>query len=241
MDHTGGYYMAMAIMMALWHRQQTGEGQWVDMSCTEAGANLHGADLLDWSVNGTPQRGPDRPQSNRSSSPDMAPHGVYRCKGDDNWVAIACRTDDDWRALAAEVAIDSPDAPLADARFETTAGRMTAQDHLDELLGAWTADLLRWDVERRLQARGVPAAAVTRPGERIDGDIATASWGLWPMVDHPVAGGVRVDGEPVHLSKTDWAITAGAPTLGQHNNYVLGELLGLGSAEIEGLAAEGVI
>ncbi len=83
MDHTGGYYGAIALLMALWHREQTGEGQWVDLSCTEAGGNLHGADLLDWSVNGRPLRSGDRPDSNRSSSPDMAPHGVYACRGDD--------------------------------------------------------------------------------------------------------------------------------------------------------------
>ncbi|MEL7156220.1 MAG: CoA transferase [Actinomycetota bacterium] len=247
MDHTGGYYMAMAIMMALWHRDRTGEGQWVDMSCTEAGANLHGADLLDWSVNGTPLRAPDRPASNRSTSPVMAPHGVYRCRGEDNWVAIACRDDDEWARLQAEITSDRPDGdddgsdPLTDACFADLAGRLVAEDRLDSAIEAWTAGQLRWDVAKRLQALGIPAAAVTRPAERIDGDIATAGWGLWPMVEHPIVGGVRVDGEPVHLSKSDWSITRGAPTLGQHNDYVLGDLLGLGADERTALAEEGVI
>jgi crotonobetainyl-CoA:carnitine CoA-transferase CaiB-like acyl-CoA transferase len=237
MDHTGGYYMAIALLMALWHRQQTGEGQWVDMSCSEAGASLHGPDLLDWSVNGRAQRAPDRPDSNRSTSPEMAPHGVYKCRGDDNWVAIACRDDRDWEALRSVVA--SPD--LDDPALGALAGRMAAQDRLDEVIGAWTAADDRWSIAQRLQDAGVPAAAVARPAERIDGDLATASWGLWPMVEHRAMGGVRVDGEPVHFSKTDWEISHGAPVLGQHNHYVFGELLGLSDRQIDELADEGVI
>ena len=242
MDHTGGYYMAMAIMMALWHREQTGEGQWVDMSCTEAGANLHGADLLDWSVNGRALRADDRPDSNRSSSPEMAPHGVYRCKGDDNWVAIACRSDDDWLALASAMR-DQPDydPQIDDDHLAKLSGRMAAHDQLDSVITAWTSTRLRWDVVRALEARGVPASAVTRPAERIDGDVATASWQLWPMVDHPEMGGVRVDGEPVHLSKTDWSIDRAAPTLGQHNHQVFGDLLGLSTDEIDELVDQEVI
>lgn len=236
LDHTGGYYMVMALLMALWHREQTGEGQWVDLSCTEVGANLHGADLLDWSVNGRSLRNAERPASNRSSTPHMAPHGVYRCRGEDNWVAIACRTDRDWQALKSVVG----DPTLDDAVLDDLAGRLGHQDRLDDALQRWTKDLVRWSVAEELQAAGVPAAAVRRPAERIDGDIATTSWGLWPMVDHPEMGGVRVDGQPVHLSETDWSIEHAAPTLGQHNQYVLGDLLGLAQSEIDDLADQGV-
>jgi crotonobetainyl-CoA:carnitine CoA-transferase CaiB-like acyl-CoA transferase len=245
LDHTGGYYMAMAVLMALWHRDRTGEGQWVDLSCTEAAANLHGADLLDWSVNGRDLRGGHRPASNRSSSPEMAPHGVYACQGDDNWVAIACRDDGDWSALRSAVAGGEQAEPeggaLHDRRYDRLAGRLADQDRLDGLIGAWTAARTRWDVAALLQAAGVPAAAVARPAERIDGDVATSSWGLWPMVDHPVMGGVRVDGQPVRMSKTDWSIEQAAPTLGQHNQLVYGKLLGLTGTEIDELASDGVI
>ncbi len=237
MDHTGGYYMAMAILMALWHRERTGEGQWVDMSCTEAGANLHGSDLLDHSVNGVALRADDRPDSNRSTSPAMAPHGVYRCRGEDNWVAIACRDDDDWTRLRSVVA----DPVLDDPRFATLEGRLTAIDELDRIVEGWTAERIRFDVERQLADEGVPAAAVRRPAERIDGDIATGGRALWPMVDHPVVGGVRVDGIPVELSVTPGAITRAGPTLGQDNAYVLGELLGVTDDEQAALAADGVI
>jgi crotonobetainyl-CoA:carnitine CoA-transferase CaiB-like acyl-CoA transferase len=241
MDHTGGYYMAMAIMMALLHRDRTGEGQWVDMSCTEAGANLHGADLLDHTVNGRALRGDGLPDSNHSASPDMAPHGVFACKGDDNWVAIGCRDDLDWLSLKSVIGTDASALGLSDPTFDDLAGRMANQDRLDDGLARWCAERSRWDIESDLQAVGVPAAAVTRPGERIDGDIATGGRDLWPMVEHPAIGGVRVDGQPVRFSVTDWSIEHAAPTLGQHNRYVFGELLGRSDDEIAALEDAGAI
>jgi crotonobetainyl-CoA:carnitine CoA-transferase CaiB-like acyl-CoA transferase len=241
MDHTGGYYMAMAIMMALLHRDRTGEGQWVDMSCTEAGANLHGADLLDHTVNGRSLRGDGLPDSNHSTSPDMAPHGVFACKGDDNWVAIGCRDDLDWLSLKSVIGTDASALGLSDPTFDDLAGRMANQDRLDDGLARWCAERSRWDIESDLQAVGVPAAAVTRPGERIDGDIATGGRDLWPMVEHPAIGGVRVDGQPVRFSVTDWSIEHAAPTLGQHNRYVFGELLGRSDDEIAALEDAGAI
>ncbi len=240
MDHTGGYYMAIAILMALWHRDQTGEGQWVDMSCTEAGANLHGADLLDWSVNGRPLRASDRPASNRSSSPAMAPHGVYRCKGDDNWLALSCRTDDEWGTLRRMLIDDGVDAGSVQG-FDSLADRLARQDELDGLLRVWTERRVRWDLETRLLEAGIPAAAVRRPAERIDGDIATMGRNLWPAVEHRAMGGIRVDGQPVRFSDTDWAIERAAPVLGQHNHEVYGQVLGLTAAEIDQLTADGVI
>ena len=108
-------------------------------------------------------------------------------------------------------------------------------------MAAWCATANRWQIETDLQGVGVPAAAVRRPGERIDGDIATGSRDLWPMIEHPAMGGVRVDGQPVRLSTTDWSITAGGPTLGQHNHYVLGQLLGRTPTEIQELEDAGVI
>ena len=242
LDHTGGYYMAMAILMALVHRDRTGEGQWVDMSCTEAGAYLHGADLLDHTVNGRSLRSDDRPDSNHATTPGMAPHAVYPCVGDDNWVAIACRDDADWEALLTVIGPDETRAlGLGHDRFATAADRLANQDDLDRALTTWCGDRNRWDIETDLQAAGVPAAAVRRPGERIDGDIATGARDLWPMIEHPAMGGVRVDGQPVRFSVTDWSITEGAPMLGQHNHLVLGELLGRTPAEIERLEDLGVI
>jgi crotonobetainyl-CoA:carnitine CoA-transferase CaiB-like acyl-CoA transferase len=237
MDHTGGYYMAIAILMALYHRARTGEGQWVDMSCTEAGATLNGPAMLDWSVNGRPMRRPGSPNSNRNEWPPMAPHGIYPAAGEDCWIAIACRDEADWRAFCGVVGA----AWTRDPRFASLDGRIAAQDALDENVAGWTRERDAFEAARALTAAGVPASAVQRPGDRIDRDPNTSGWGLWPEVEHTAMGRVRVDGLPVHLSRTDWSIARGAPCLGEHNERVYGELLGLGKRELDELRAEGVI
>jgi crotonobetainyl-CoA:carnitine CoA-transferase CaiB-like acyl-CoA transferase len=237
MDHTGGYYMAIAILMALFHRARTGEGQWVDMACTEAGAALNGPAMLDWSVNGRPMRRPGSPHSNRNDWPPMAPHGIYPAAGEDSWIAIAVRDEADWRAFARVV-----DRPWTrESRFADLAARLAAQDALDEQVAAWTRERDAFATARALTEAGVPASAVQRPEERIDRDPNTSGWGLWPEVEHPLMGRVRVDGLPVHLSRTDWSLARGAPCLGQHNEQVYGELLGLGRRDLDELRAEGVI
>ncbi len=237
MDHHGGNFMAIAILSALAYRNRTGEGQWIDMACTEAGATLTGPLLLDHTVNGRPLRRAGMPHSNHSQSPAMAPHNIYATAGDDNWVAIACRDDGDWRALAG--VIGEPWASAA--RFERLPGRLRHEDELDTLVGTWCAEKERFALATLLQGAGVPAAAVQRPSERIDDDPNTAAWGLWPTVVHPEMGSVRVDGLPVHLSETDWGIERAAPCLGEHNEDVFVGLLGRDPAELEELRARGVV
>ena len=237
MDHTGGYYMALSILLALHNRNRSGEGQWVDMSCTEAGATLNGPALLDYTVNGRRLRRPDMPNSNRNQFPAMAPHGIYPARGDDSWIAIACRNDDDWRGLAERV----DPAWLDAARFATLSGRLEHQDELDNGLADFTRKHDPFELAATLQSAGLPATAVQKPEERIDKDPSTEAWGLWPTVVHRDMGEVRVDGLPVHLSKTDWELENGGPCLGEHNERVFGEILGLSDAEIGDLREGGVI
>jgi crotonobetainyl-CoA:carnitine CoA-transferase CaiB-like acyl-CoA transferase len=167
----------------------------------------------------------------------MAPHNVYPALGDDQWVAIACRHDDDWQAIAAVVDEDW----ARDPGYTTLAGRLARQDELDERLGAWCARRDKFEVQRLMLAAGVPGAAVQLPEERIEHDPGTTEFGLWPWVEHPLMGRVRVDGLPYHLSATDWRIESAAPLLGQHNDVVYGEILGCSDAEIAALRSEGVI
>ncbi len=237
MDHHGANVMAIAIMAALIHRDRTGEGQWIDISCTDAGAFLNGPALLDFTVNGRPMRRTGSPDSNHSQFPAMAPHGVYPAPGDDNWVAIACRDDRDWRSLARIVDADWAQEP----RWGSCAARLEGQAELDHRLGEWTRTLDRFALAASLRAAGVPAAAVQRPAERIEDDPETARWGLWPTVTHSKMGEVRVDGIPAHFSETDWAIERGAPCLGEHNDLVFGELLGHSAEELEDFRAAGVL
>ncbi len=237
MDHHGANLMALAILAGLVHRTRTGEGQWIDMSCTDAGAALLGPVVLDYSVNGRGLRRPGMPHSNRSQSPAMAPHGIYPSRGEDCWVAIACRDDSDFGRLVAVAGISG----LDDSRWQTLAGRLEAEDDLDALVGEWTRAHNQHDAAAALRAVGVPAAPVLTPAERIDEEPATAAWGLWPAVQHREMGTVHVDGLPVHLGCTDWRIERGAPLLGQDNEYVYGELLGINGDEIAALREEGVV
>jgi benzylsuccinate CoA-transferase BbsF subunit len=236
MDHMGADIQALAVLAALAHRKRTGEGQWVDMSCTDAGLGLTGPDLLDYTVNARPLRRPGMPDSNHSDDPPMAPHGIFPTSEEDRWVAIACRDDDDWAAFA--TACGEP--WTKDARFATVAARIAEQDQLDQLVSDWTSTLSREEVASTLIAAGVPAAPVAMSEDRIDHDPDNAAWGLFPGVNHPEIGSIRVDGIPAHLSATDWNITHGAPMLGQHNRQIFCDLLGVSDDEFAVLQQAGV-
>ena len=238
MDHTGGYQMAIAILMALYHRNRTGVGQWVDMSCSDGAAALNGPSMLDYTVNGLTTRRPGNPDSNRSQYPRMAPHGIYRCEGEDRWAAIAVRSDSDW--LAACEAMGFSDL----ARDESLAGvegRIARHDELDERITAWTETRSQKEVTERLQAKGVPAAPVQRPEDRIENDPNVREWGLFPTVEHGEIGRIRVDGLPIKLSETPASIERGAPTLGEHNEEVFVGTLGMSQSDYRALTDEGVI
>jgi crotonobetainyl-CoA:carnitine CoA-transferase CaiB-like acyl-CoA transferase len=235
MDHTGGYYMVMAILLALLHRKRTGEGQWVDLACVEAALTLHGPALLDWTVNNRPARREGQPHANRSQSPPMAPHGVYPCAGEDAWVAIACRDDADWARLGLAIGAAWALAPA----YASLEARLANQDALDEDISGWTASQDKFAIQRRLRDAGVPCSAVQTPEERVDRDPDTE--GLWPTVTHTAMGRVRVDGLPVRMSRTPWRIERGAPCLGEHNEAVFGRLLGLSANEVAQLREEGVV
>ena len=237
MDHMGANIMAVAIMAAVAHRNRTGEGQWVDMSCTDAGLGLTGPDLLDYTVNSRPLRRAGMPDSNHSDQPAMAPHGIYPTEVEDRWVAIACRDDHDWVTLG-EV---SGESWAGDARFATVSGRMARQTELDRLVSGWTSRRGGNEVASRLRAAGVPSSTVAMSEDRIEHDADNAAWGMFPTAHHAEIGDRRVDGVPAHFSETDWSITRGAPLLGEHNREVFCGLLGLSDDEFSALAVEGVV
>ena len=179
-----------------------------------------------------------RSHANRDPYQSMVPHGIYPCRGEDSWVAIACRHDDDWAALADVIGEPwAKDAGAGDRRRPARRpGRARRRPRrVDGGPGP----------RRRRSPRSAPPASrrrrCKRPPERCDGDADNEAWGLWPTVQHTKHGALRVDGQPVHLSATDWRIRRGGPVLGEDNERVLTEVLGLTTAEIGRLAAEGVI
>lgn len=233
MDHGSALYMTVAILAAVHHRARTGAGQHVDLATVPAGIAMLPTEVLDWTVNGRPTSA----HGNRADFAEMAPHGIYPCAGEERWIAIACR-DDREVGLLAKV-LDEP--ALASERFTTLESRLRLQDELDGLVAAVTSSRDAIVLAEDLVGAGVPASVVKSPPERIDEDPDLAAMGLFPTVDHPDIGPVRVEGVPMQLSETPWQIDSAAPRLGQHNREVLGGLLGHDDDELDALAKRGVI
>jgi benzylsuccinate CoA-transferase BbsF subunit len=233
MDHGSAYYMTIAIMAALHHRERTRVGQHVDLATVPAGIAMLPAEVLDWTVN----RRAAAAHGNRADFGEMAPHGIYPCGGEDRWIAIACR-DERELGLLAKV-LDEP--ALTSEEFGTLEQRLNACAELDALIGAATAQREAVQLADDLTEAGIPASVVKSPAERIDGDPDLAAMGLFPTVEHPDIGAVRVEGIPLVFSETPWHITSSGPRLGQHNRAVLGGLLGHTDDELDDWSARGVI
>jgi len=238
MDNEAAFFNASALLTAIYHRNDTGEGAEIDVSAVEAGINLLGPILLDVTVNGRSTRDGRYPTGNRLEHPDAAPHGVYPCAGEDRWIAIAVFNDVEWRGLVS--AMGDPDWAGA-PQFSTQAARFAHQDELDARMGAWTRDKDRYVLMHALQAAGVAAGAVQTAEDTNDHDPQIAGRGLFFELDHPVIGEARFEGTPVQFSRTVQDTWRSAPLLGEDNAHVFQGLLGVSEDEYEALAAEGAI
>lgn len=229
MDHTAGYYGAIAVLMALHHRNKTGEGQRIDISQVEAGLVLTGPAVLDYTVNGRSFRREGMPPGNRAWEPALAPHNTYRCSGDDRWVAIAVRNDAEWRAMGMAMG-DPPWA--ADERFATNAGRLEHQDELDGLIGSWTANREDYAVMHALQATGVPAGVCQTPGDRFERDEQFRARNWWATMPHAEMGEEsEFDGITPRLSPNPGSNRTAAPLMGEHTHETMTGLLGMSDKE----------
>ena len=237
LDWMGAYSFALAMLSALFHRNRTGQGQWIDASQTEVGLFINGPAILDWSANGRVWTR----TGNRSPYKPAAPHGAYPCVGEDRWIAIACFNDAEWHALT-QVAGHPEWA--SDARFKDLPTRMANLDALDALIGGWTKSHDAYEAMHALQKSGVPAGVCQTAGDRCDHDpqLATLEWltevtgtkiGRWPIAEVPI----KMSESPAYIGGR---LDRGAPCYGEDNNYVFGELLGMSSQEMDDLAAEGV-
>jgi benzylsuccinate CoA-transferase BbsF subunit len=230
-DPVVGLLAVGALMAALRRRRQTGRGSFVDLSQREVTVALLGEAVVDYSLSGRVAA----PIGN--GHPLMVPHGVYPCRGDDMWLALAVGSDEEWHGLCR--AMGQPDL-AEDARFATLPARRRHQAVLDAIIAAWTRERDHYQAMHTLQAHGVPAGAVLKGGEVI-ADPHLEARSFWDTVDHPEVGAYRQVTPPWRLSKHPRGVATPAPGLGEHNQDVLGGLLGLSAAEIAALEAEGVI
>jgi benzylsuccinate CoA-transferase BbsF subunit len=220
-----GLELAMITLAALDNRLVTGQGQYIDFSMAEALTASIPETILDFQMN----RRAKQPMGNRDDT--WAPHGVYPCAGDDRWVAVAVTGDKEWRALCS--LIGRPEL-AEDERFATASGRRACQDELDTAITGWTGGLEDYEAMRLLQGAGVsagPSLDISRvfhgPQLRDGGYLSRVETSDDQMRDLPTLPWRFDDG-------TEPYVTA-APVLGQHNDDVYRDLLGLSSSEIQSL------
>ena len=230
-DTRVGTTAAFAILAALNYRQRTGKGQHIDLSSAEAISCLAGEVLMDYTMNGRVR------ERDGNSDEVMAPHGCYPCRGEDHWITIAVSGEEEWQAF--RNAIGGPDW-TDDRMFVDAASRRQNQSDLDRLVAEWTSQHTDYEVMEVLQNAGV-AAMPTFSGGMISRDPHLKERGILVDVEHPEIGKRMVVGPPWRLSATPARVPRAAPLIGEHNQYVLGELLGMPRDEIDRLVEEEVV
>ena len=219
------------LLSALYAREASGRGCYIDMSQTEAVVSVLVEPVLRWTMNAALCR----PDGNRD--PRMAPHGIFAAAGDDRWLSIAVPDDAAWQAL---VALMGRPERLLDPALATLAGRIAAQDRIEPVINGWTRAQPREALVARLRAASVAASPVASLTEQWD-DAQYLARGVRVATDHPYLGVQPIYRTPWSMSDTPPAVRRAAPLLGSDNRRVFGGLLGLPTAEIEALAAAGVI
>lgn len=229
-DPMAGTALVGAVATALRQRRLTGEGMFLELAQRENLTMFVGEYLVDYSMNGQ-----ERPPLG-NKHPFLAPHNRYPCGGDDRWVVISCEDDAQFAALCR--VMQQPEL-ATDDRFATNAARKSNEDILDALIGAWTSSRGHYEVTHVLQHAGVPAGAVLTIPELVT-DPHLRSRGAWVQHTHPDAGTWEMEAPPWKLSRTPGHIRMPAPGFGQHNSYVLRDLLKLPEERIAELYAAGI-
>jgi len=220
-DFTSPKFITTALLAALDHKRRTGQGQYIDVSQVEAPIHLLARAVLDYTVNG-------RIQTRMGNARrDYAPTGVFPCAGTDRWVALAAPTDAVWRALCAT----SGRGWNADPRFATAIARLEHRAVLDEAIGSWTVGFEPATLEELLQRVGVPVHRVSTGFDTLADPQLEARRHIISL-EHPRLSSVPVETSRMRFSRTPAIAGWAAPEIGQHNDYVLRELLGLTDGEI---------
>jgi crotonobetainyl-CoA:carnitine CoA-transferase CaiB-like acyl-CoA transferase len=231
MDGASGPAGANAFLMALLQRQRTGKGAVVELAQVENLIAHIGDVVLEAAARG------ERPPRWGNRSPDFAPQGVYPCSGDDQWVVLSIADDAQWRALV-DLLGDPP--ALRDAALGAVAERHRRHDEIDAAIGAWTARQDKYAVFHRLQAAGIPAGPVLDEADA-SADPQLCERGFFQRLEHPSAGTHAHPGANFLLTGTPTVMWRAAPVLGQDNEYVYRELLGVSDDEWDSLVATGHI
>lgn len=239
-DHVAGKQALVPVLAALLRRNAMGEGCCIEAAQVEAAAYLIGDRYLEQFFAGADGAGPAEVPPLGNRSPDMSPHGCFRCAdgpaGEERWIALAVEDDAQWQRLAMLVG-----GELA-RRHEwcSRAARLADVGEIEAVLEAWSRTRDVAETEGALRAAGVPASRV-RTGDDLARDAVAAAAGSLPVVAHPTAGHRRYTALPIRDGRGQRPPTRRAPLLGEHNDHVLYDLLGLDAATVDALAAGQVI
>ena len=222
----------MAIASALVHRTKTGEGQFIDMSQAESFMTHLGEIYLENQMQSFSR------QRRGNRHPDFAPQGVYKCSGEDNWIAISIKSDADWSKFKATVGNNNLNSDV----FDTLAGRQQHHDQIDKVINEWTYSQDRYDVLNRLQSDQITSGVVLDCGSDSYADPHLNERDFFQIVEHPSAGIYPMTGPIFKFeSSNGHVIHNPAPCLGQDNMYVLKEVLGYGNDKITQFEANEII
>jgi crotonobetainyl-CoA:carnitine CoA-transferase CaiB-like acyl-CoA transferase len=238
LDTSAAYYLAMNMLAALYYREKTGKGQYIDGSLGEPGLLLTGTAMLDSQVNG---RAWER-LGNTSPYKPACPHGAYPCQGEDRWIAIATFDEEEWQAIGG--VLGQPEW-MRRPEFETFASRQQNSAELDALLGLETQGWEPFELMERLQAAGVPAGVCQTAEDRVERDpqlkhdeflaeLTNSEVGTWPVRQFPI----KLSETP---SRAGGQLNRGFPCYAEDNDYVYGNLLGLSEAERRTLGEQDII
>ena len=230
-DAAGGVNGALAVMLALRHRRRTGKGQLVEIAQAENFLPYLGATVMDYTMNG-------RVQSTLGNRhPSAAPQGVYRCQGEERWVTISVDGDEAWRGLCQ--AMGEPDW-CREPKFATGLGRWKRQDELDRRIGEWTSERIANEVMHTLQAHGVAAGPVMDERDLYQ-DPHMEAQGYFQTLPHADAGTHSYPGLMWTMDETPNKLRLPPCRLGEHNEYVYNELLGVTGQDYKRLEEAGHI
>lgn len=231
MDLRVGTVSAFVALAALLRKQRTGKGMYVDVSSSEAISSLIGSDLMGYTMNGV------SPMRRGNDDSIMAPHQVYRCKGNDKWVSIAVATEEEWKSLCR--VMGDPEW-TKDAKYADEYARWTNRKELDKHMTEWTKEYEDYEVMDLLQAAGV-AAMPSMSAEEILNDRHSEARGIFTKVKHPVLGEKTVVMPPWRFSETPAEIEKAAPLLGENNEEIFNGLLGMSKEETDKLKEAKII
>jgi benzylsuccinate CoA-transferase BbsF subunit len=221
----------VALLAAIHRRRRTGRGGRIELSQLESTVNMMGPSLLSYSLTG------EEPTTMGNRSLARCPQGVFRCRGEDKWLALSVEDDEQWRRAASILGLGE-ESDLG--RFATFASRKSHEDELENLIERATSHVDAQELMSRLQGEGVPASVVNT-AEEVFSDPVIVDRGYWRTLPHDVLGEIRVASPPFTWSNDDASPSSAAPLLGEHTLELWTTMLKHNVEEFEELRAQGVL